>query len=78
MHLDDHGLDDLARPLVGDGVQMVSLKQLFEPLPCEGLFADSAHLKPEGHVLIAAAIVKKIFEAKLISPHDRADNVGNH
>jgi lysophospholipase L1-like esterase len=62
MRLDDHGLDELVQPLTGEGVELLSLKKLLEPLPCETLFADSVHFNRAGHAVIAASIARRIRE----------------
>jgi hypothetical protein len=54
--LDDHELDALIAPLAGPGVYHLSMKQVFAPLDFAPFFADSAHLKPEGHAVLAQAI----------------------
>lgn len=54
--LNDYGLDELVRPLLGRDVLHVSMKQVFARTDTPAIFADSAHLRPEGHKLLAAAI----------------------
>jgi hypothetical protein len=63
-HFEDHGLDDLARSLSGHGVDCLSMKDVFSPLPhARAYFSDSGHLKRAGHLLLAHAIIRKIQEA---------------
>jgi hypothetical protein len=60
--IDDHGLDALAQSLAGSGVSVVSMKQVFSTLKSSN-FADSAHLTPAGHEILAGEL------ADLISRH---------
>ena len=64
--LDDHGLDTLVRPLVGAGVQFLSMKELLEPQEFKTLFSDGSHLTRAGHIAIAAAIEQHLRESKLV------------
>ena len=64
--LDDHGLDSMVAPLAGPGVLLLSMKQLLEPLAFESLFADGSHLRPEGHRMMAQAIVQLLLREDLV------------
>jgi hypothetical protein len=66
--LDDHGLDDLVQPLLGDGVYFLSMKQLLQRINFAPLFFDdNTHLRPPGHVFIANAVVGKLRQEKIIT-----------
>ncbi|MBI5773979.1 MAG: SGNH/GDSL hydrolase family protein [Verrucomicrobia bacterium] len=58
--LNDYGLDELVEPLLGADVLRVSMKKVFASPGAAAVFADSAHLRPEGHKLLAAAIVEAL------------------
>jgi lysophospholipase L1-like esterase len=60
-------LDDLIRPLAGDGVYHLSMKQILVGTDFAALFADGAHLRPAGHERVAAAIVEKVRQEGLVS-----------
>jgi hypothetical protein len=64
--LDNHGLDDLVRPFIGDGVYHLSMKQILEGTDFASLFADGAHLRPPGHERMATAIVEKLRQEGLV------------
>ncbi len=61
--LDAGELDRLAASLAGEGVYTLSMKQVFERLDCAALFADGAHLRREGHHILARAIAD-LLQAK--------------
>jgi hypothetical protein len=62
--IDDHELDALGESLAGPGVWVVSMKQVFSTLTqINKYFADSTHLTPMGHTLMAGEL------ADLISRH---------
>jgi hypothetical protein len=57
----DHDLDVLGRSLEGPGVYGLSMKQLFSDLtPNRSYFADSSHLTPAGHEVMARALADLI------------------
>ncbi len=59
--VDDHELDKLGRSLEGPGVYLVSMTELFSPLqPVKTYFADSSHLTPAGHRIMAATLADLI------------------
>lgn len=58
--LDDHGLDTMAAALRGEGVGVLSMKEILGPLDWQPLFADSAHLRPDGHRLLAEALAREL------------------
>jgi hypothetical protein len=62
----DHGLDAMCEALTGPGVYHLSMKEVFSLPDFAVYFADSGHLKPAGHRLLAQAICRKILA-------DRAD-----
>ncbi len=64
--LDDNRLDSLVRPLAGDGVHFLSMKELFEGQAYNTLFSDGSHLTRSGHIAIAAAIERHLRESKLV------------
>lgn len=55
--LDDSGLDALAQELMGNGA-FVSMKRTFSALDLKRNFADSSHLTPQGHAVLARAIAE--------------------
>ncbi len=57
--LDDGGLDALAQELAGGG-PFVSMKKVFGALDLKKYFADSSHLTPPGHAILARAIAQAI------------------
>jgi hypothetical protein len=62
-HFEDYGLDALGRALAGDGVYWLSMKDVFSGLPdARAYFADTGHLNPSGHLLMAQAIARKILD----------------
>lgn len=64
--LDDHGLDALAQSLQGAGVTVLSMKELFSARhPSRAYFTDSAHLTPQGHQIMAAALADLMVQANL-------------
>jgi len=65
--LDNHGLDDLVRPLISKGVYHLSMKEMLEGTDFASLFSDPAHLHPLGHEFIAAAIVEKARQEGLVT-----------
>jgi lysophospholipase L1-like esterase len=65
--LDDHGLDDLVRPLAGREVYHLSMKRILEGTDFVPLFADGAHLRPPGHERLAVAIVDKVRQEGLVT-----------
>ena len=64
--LDDNRLDSLVRPLAGDGVHFLSMKELFEGQAYNTLFSDGSHLTRSGHIAIATAIERHLRESKLV------------
>lgn len=66
--LSDHGLDAYARTLTGPGVFHLSMKETLSALDYTPLFADSSHLRPEGHQILSRAIANLLTERKIIDP----------
>lgn len=64
------GLDRLAASLAGEGAHALSMKRVFEPRDFESLYADGAHLRPEGHRALARAIAD-FLQAEGILPPSR-------
>ncbi|HEY9074139.1 MAG TPA: hypothetical protein VIN67_08395, partial [Desulfobaccales bacterium] len=62
----DHGLDAMCEALTGPGVYHLSMREVFSLPDFASYFADSGHLKPSGHRLLAQAICRKLLS-------DRAD-----
>lgn len=60
--LDDEGLDDLAKPLTGGNVLLLSMKEVFTPTNFSQYFVDTAHLNEPGHLLLARALAGKVKE----------------
>ena len=44
-YLDDHGMDDLVRPMLGKGVYFLSMKQILQATNFAA-FSDGTHLRP--------------------------------
>ncbi|HAY23018.1 MAG TPA: hypothetical protein DCY27_12840 [Desulfobacterales bacterium] len=60
-NIDDGGLDELARSLVGPGVYLLSMKQVFSRLTgIQSYFSDGAHLTRKGHEVMAQALADLI------------------
>lgn len=55
--LADNGLDALAAGLKGEGVGVVSMKEVFAGTDLKVMFADHAHLRPAGHKVMAEALL---------------------
>jgi len=64
--LDDHGLDAMGEKLIGQGVYHLSMKDALAAKDFPRLYGDSAHLRDEGHDLLAQAIVRRLKTAGLI------------
>jgi lysophospholipase L1-like esterase len=64
----DDGLDALAESLAGPGVYHLSLKALLTGRDLDPLFSDSAHLRKEGHAIIATAIAD-LVQKKSLAPN---------
>lgn len=60
-------LDRLAASLAGDGVYALSMKDVFDRPDRMTLFADSAHLRPAGHRILAQAIADLVQAKGLAS-----------
>ena len=58
--LDDSGLDDLARSFAAPGVDLLTMKDALPRPDFAPLFMDTAHLKTEGHAVLAREIAGKI------------------
>ena len=58
--LDDSGLDALARSFTAPDVSVLSMKDALSGTDFAPLFMDTAHLRPEGHRVLARAIAEKI------------------
>ena len=58
--LDDSGLDTLARSFATPDVSVLSMKDALSGTDFAPLFMDTAHLRPEGHRVLARAIAEKI------------------
>ena len=58
--LDDSGLDELARSFAAPGVEFLPMKDSLPRTDFAPLFMDTAHLKAEGHDVLAHAIAGKI------------------
>lgn len=67
-YLDDRGLDELVRPMLGEGVYFLSMKEFLQKTNFAPLFtADGTHLHPAGHALLAAAVVEKLLQAGVVT-----------
>jgi len=60
-YLSDHGLDAMCDGLSGAGVYHLSMREVFNGPDFASYFADSGHLRPAGHQLLAEAISRKIM-----------------
>ncbi len=59
--LTDHGLEAMCAALNGPGVYHLSMREVFSGPDFASYFADSGHLKSQGHRLLAEAISRKIL-----------------
>jgi hypothetical protein len=60
-HLVDHGLEAMCAALTGPGVYLLPMSEVFNRPDFASYFADSAHLRPAGHRLLAQAICRKLL-----------------
>ena len=60
-YLTDHGLEAMCAALNGPGVYHLSMREVFNGPDFASYFADSGHLKSQGHRLLAEAISRKIM-----------------
>lgn len=60
-YLTDHGLDPMCAALTGPGVYHLAMQEVFQVPDFPAYFADSGHLRPAGHQLLAQAICRKIL-----------------
>lgn len=74
--LDDNGVGAMAGTLAGDGVYVLSMKDVLEPLHSPELYADGSHLHAEGHKVLAGAIVKLLVREHLV-PKGHGRNVAD-
>jgi hypothetical protein len=65
-HLTDHGLEAMCAALNGPGVYHLSMREVFCDPDFASYFADSGHLKSQGHQLLAEAIARKILREQVI------------
>ena len=66
--LDDRGMDNLVQPMLGNGVYLLSMKQILGATNfAEFYTGDGTHLRPNGHELIAAAVVEKLRQEGVIA-----------
>lgn len=59
--LNSYQLDVIAGALAGQGVYHLSMRDILAPLDYKALFADTSHLRADGHKVIAEAIVRKLL-----------------
>lgn len=64
--LNDYGLDAMAAALRGEDVSVLSMKGVLSPLDWPPLFADSAHLRPDGHRVLAEALARELAAKGLV------------
>lgn len=69
--LDDHGLDALAGNLRGEGIAVISMKETLGGRDLKNLYADGSHLRPDGHRVVAEAIVGLLGREQWIPPPPR-------
>ena len=68
LYLDDRGMDAMVRPMIGDGVYFLSMKHILQATNFTALYTgDGTHLRPDGHALIADAVVQKLLEEKIVA-----------
>jgi len=60
--LDDSALEDWTAALVNDHVARVKMKDVISPAQVPAIYSDSNHVRPEGHTLIAQAILRELKE----------------
>jgi len=69
--LNDHGLDEMAQPLAGNGAACLSMKEAFIKTDFAPLFSDGSHLRAAGHDLLADAVVKKLLQDKVVTARNK-------
>jgi len=68
LYLDDNGMDDMVRPMLGKGVYFLSMKQILDATNFTAFYTgDGTHLRPAGHALIADAVVKLLLKDKIVA-----------
>jgi len=60
-------MDNLVQPMLGAGVYFLSMKDVLQKTNFAPLFTDGTHLRPDGHALIAAAVVEKLRQEGVIA-----------
>jgi hypothetical protein len=67
-YLDDRGMDDMVRPMLGPGVYGLSMKRILSATNFTAFYTgDGTHLRAAGHALIADAVVKKLLQEKIVA-----------
>jgi hypothetical protein len=67
-YLDDNGMDNMVRPMLGKGVYFLSMKQILQATNFTAFYTgDGTHLRPEGHALIADAVVNMLLKDKIVT-----------
>lgn len=74
--LDDRGLDTMTQALTGPGVYHLSMKEILAGQDYNTLYADGSHLRPDGHKIMAAAIVDFLTTNRLVTAPAPAKTAG--
>ncbi len=65
--LDGHGLAEELEDLAGPDVVFIPMLEVLEGQDMKKTYADGAHLKPEGHRLLAAALARQLVDRGWVS-----------
>jgi len=65
--LDGHGLAGELRDLAGPDVVLAPMEEMFDGQELKNIYSDGAHLKPEGHRLVAAALARQCVDRGWVS-----------
>ena len=57
---DDEGRYDWAASLASPGVEIVRMKELLKGRDVKAIYADGAHVRAEGHKIIAQALAERV------------------
>ena len=57
---DEKGQYDWAAALAGPGVEIVRMQELFKGRDVKAIYADGAHVRAEGHEIIASALAERV------------------
>lgn len=66
--MDGEQVMSIVRPLQGDGVEVVSMKDVLEGQDLTTTYADGSHVRAEAHALIARAVVDQLLRRGWAKP----------